>query len=103
MSQKTYGGSPYPIVWQNLHVPAMYFEVCVRHVLRCHLLTKNIAIAYGVTVVQEEVMFFPTYICFVSSFQVVSKSFDSIVVSVLLRMFMPVYSCYVRPVYSCVT
>ena len=64
---------------------------------------KNIAITYGVTHVQEEVMYFGTYISFVSSVQVVSKSFDSIVVSVLLRIFMIVYSCYVRPVYSCVT
>lgn len=81
----------------------MYFEECVRHVLRCHLLAKNIAIAYGVTHVQEEVMYFGTYMSFVSSVQVVSKSFDSIVVSVLLRMFMLVESCYIRLVYSCVT
>ena len=41
MSQKTYGGSPYPILWQKLHVHAMYFEECVRHVLRCAPLGKK--------------------------------------------------------------
>jgi hypothetical protein len=73
MSQKTYGGSPYPILWQNLHVHAMYFEECLRHVLRCHLLAKNITNTFGVTHVQEEVMYFGTYVPFFSSIQVVSK------------------------------
>jgi len=69
---------------------SVYVMYCV-----AHLWAKNIAITYGVTHVQEEVMYFGTYISFVSSIQVVSKSFDSIVVSVLLRLFMLVYSCYV--------
>ena len=64
MSQKTCGGWPYPILWQNLHVHAMYFEECLRHVLRCHLLAKNIANTFGVTHVQEEVMYFGTYASF---------------------------------------
>jgi len=70
-------------------------EQYLRHVLRCHLLAKNIANIYGVTYVQEEVMLFGTFLLFVTF--VVSKSFDSVVVSVLLRMFM------LRLVYSHVT
>ena len=81
----------------------MYCEECVRHVLRCHLLAKKFANTYGVTHVQEEVMCFGTDISFVCSIQVLRRSFDSIVVSVLLHMFMLVDSCYVRLVYSCVT
>jgi hypothetical protein len=43
-SRKTYGGSHYPILRQNLHVLAMYFEECVRHVLCCHFWQKILPI-----------------------------------------------------------
>jgi hypothetical protein len=62
----------------------MYFEKCVRYVLRCHLLAKNIANTYGVTHVQEEVVYCGTYLLFL---QVVSKSFDSTVVSTVAYVY----------------
>jgi len=40
----------------------MYFEECLRRVLRCDLLAKNIASIFGVIHVQEEVKYIGTYI-----------------------------------------
>lgn len=63
-------------------------------------LAKNIANTYELTHIQEEVMYFGTYLLFIQF--MLSASHLTVVVSVLLRMFMLVDSCCVRLVYSCV-
>jgi hypothetical protein len=77
----------------------MYFEKCV-HVLRCHLLAKNVAGTCGVTHVQEEVIYLGTYLL-IFQFKLSASHLTTTVV--LLRMLMLVDLCCVGLIHSRVT